>query len=136
MVRQVPRYEAGIKVVEHALQGRFRIDAAMGAGHLPHAVQETTDAQIGGELHLAFYGYGHISLLLLALVYADCGKQTVLCLPHPNKRVPREPPERETERSDREIRQRQSPHPPPLSLSLSLSHCSVSLSVLLPFSFT
>src|SRR5947208_183795 len=88
MVRQVPRYETGIKVVEHALQSCFRIDAAMSAGHLPHAVQETTDAQIGGELHLAFYGYGHISLLLLALVYADCGKQTVPCLPHPNKTEP------------------------------------------------
>src|SRR5437773_8589057 len=88
MVRQVPRYEAGIKVVKHTLQGRFGIDAAMSAGHLPHAVQETTDAQIGGELHLAFYGYGHTSVLLLVLVYVDGGKQTVRCLPRPNKTEP------------------------------------------------
>src|SRR5205823_14719134 len=88
MVRQVPRYETGIKVVEHALQSCFRIDAAMSAGHLPHAVHETTDAQIGGDLHLAFYGYGHTPLLLLILVYADCGNDTVPCLLLPNSTEP------------------------------------------------
>ena len=40
VVGQVPGGEPRVQVGEHALDGCFRVDSAVGARHLPHAVQE------------------------------------------------------------------------------------------------
>ena len=50
MVREVEGREAGIQVIEHALDCRLRVDPSVRSRNLPHPVKHPADVQIGGEL--------------------------------------------------------------------------------------
>ena len=56
MVREVPGGEARVVIREHLGDRARRIDAAMRAGDLPHAVEDAADIDIGGELETARCG--------------------------------------------------------------------------------
>src|SRR5215471_19989345 len=53
MVREIPSREPSIVVSKHRFDRSNRIDGAVSAGDLPHAVQNTADVEIGGELEAA-----------------------------------------------------------------------------------
>jgi len=49
MVGEVPGREAGLDMGGHAFERLLAFDAAVGAGDLPHAVQDAADGEIGRE---------------------------------------------------------------------------------------
>ena len=49
MVGQVPGCEPGVVIEEHLLDGAHGIDAAVGAGNLPHSIQDAADLEIRGQ---------------------------------------------------------------------------------------
>ena len=59
VVRQVPGGEAGVVVGQHGVDGRRRINAAVGAGHLPHAVEDAADGQAINETEAGFLWQCH-----------------------------------------------------------------------------
>src|SRR5258708_29296969 len=70
VVREVPGREPGVVIGEH-LGARARgLDVAVRAGDLPHAVEDTADAEIGGELEAARSGYCHFHLAVLCRILA------------------------------------------------------------------
>jgi hypothetical protein len=48
VIGQIPGGVPRVVVDEHVLQGSLRIDAAMGTGHLPHAIEEAANVHIRG----------------------------------------------------------------------------------------
>jgi hypothetical protein len=61
MIGEVPRRKSGIVIREHLFDGAGRVDSAVGAGDLPHAVQDAANAEIGGELERARCGQRHVA---------------------------------------------------------------------------
>src|SRR5215207_6215109 len=51
MIRQIPRGEPGINIVEHLFDGRFRVNTPMGTRHLPQAVENPAHTEIRGKLY-------------------------------------------------------------------------------------
>ena len=66
MVGQVPGGEPGIVVGEHRLDGAGGVDPAMGAGDLPHPIEDAADRKIGSEPQAARFGERHRLLLRVA----------------------------------------------------------------------
>src|SRR3974377_1524046 len=59
MVGQVPSGKTGLVVGGHRIDRAHRVYCAMGAGDLPHPVQDAADGEIGSELNTARCGEGH-----------------------------------------------------------------------------
>jgi hypothetical protein len=56
MVGEIPSCEPRIVIGEHLIDRAHRVDGAVGARDLPHSVEDTADAEIGGELEAARSG--------------------------------------------------------------------------------
>src|SRR5882672_3280832 len=70
VVREVPGREPGVVIGEHLGDRARRLDVAVRAGDLPHAVEDTADAEIGGELEAARSRYCHFHLAVLCRILA------------------------------------------------------------------
>ena len=53
MVGQVPSRKTGLVVGGHLINRAHRVYCAMGAGNLPHPVQDAADGKIGSKLSTA-----------------------------------------------------------------------------------
>jgi hypothetical protein len=53
MVGQVPSGKTGLVVGKHRIDRAHRVYCAMGAGNLPHPIQDATDGEIGSKLNTA-----------------------------------------------------------------------------------
>jgi hypothetical protein len=53
MVGQIPSRKTGLVVGKHRIDRAHRVYCAMGAGNLPHPVQDATDGEIGSKLNTA-----------------------------------------------------------------------------------
>jgi hypothetical protein len=53
MVSEIPGGEPGVVIGEHLFDRAPRLDRAVAAGDLPHAVQDPADGEIGGQLEAA-----------------------------------------------------------------------------------
>src|SRR5215469_10509561 len=62
MIGEVPRGEAGVVIGEHLLDGARRVDMAVDARDLPHAVQDAANAEICGELEPTRCEQRHVDL--------------------------------------------------------------------------
>jgi hypothetical protein len=56
MVGQIPSSKAGLVVGGHRINRAHRVYCAMGAGNLPHPVQDAADGEIGSKLSTARCG--------------------------------------------------------------------------------
>src|SRR5262245_38104606 len=62
MVGKVPRREASLVIGEHLFYRALAIDRTVGAGNLPHPVQNATRIEVGGELKPVRRAQRHVRL--------------------------------------------------------------------------